>query len=270
LRNSIISLLGCGWLGIPLAKELLHAGFSIKGSTTSEQKLTPLSGIGLHSFQISLEETKIIGNMHSFLQSDLLIVDIPPKLRGNQSENFVKKIQMLIPFIEKSTVKNVLFVSSTSVFGSHQGAVDESSFPEPDSESGRQLFACENLLKQSTHFKTTLLRFGGLIGPNRHPIYFLSGRTVTSPNAPVNLIHLEDCIGIVRHIIAHQLWGKTFHGVSPFHPSKESYYSRIAQQLGLLMPEFQHEAIVDQHKIVNSICLNKTPRYHFKQINLGI
>ena len=34
-----ISILGCGWLGLPLAKSLLAKGYKIKGSTTSESKL---------------------------------------------------------------------------------------------------------------------------------------------------------------------------------------------------------------------------------------
>jgi nucleoside-diphosphate-sugar epimerase len=265
-----ISILGCGWLGIPLAKELLHSGFSVKGSTTSTPKLALLEENNIEGFQITLDETKVSGDMEAFLQSDILIIDIPPKLRGNLSENFVQKMELLIPFIEKSTIKNVLFVSSTSVFADHQGLVDENSLPEPDSESGGQLLESEKLLKQSSRFKTTVLRFGGLIGTDRHPAYFLSGRQVAFPNAPINLIHLEDCIGIVKHILLHRLWGKTIHGVSPFHPSKELYYTEIAQQLGLPKLKFQVDSENKQHKTVDSINLKETPIYFFKEIKLGL
>ena len=37
-----ISILGCGWLGLPLAKELLDRSFEVKGSTTSSNKLDQL------------------------------------------------------------------------------------------------------------------------------------------------------------------------------------------------------------------------------------
>jgi len=33
-----ISILGCGWLGLPLAKAILENEFSVKGSTTSREK----------------------------------------------------------------------------------------------------------------------------------------------------------------------------------------------------------------------------------------
>ena len=42
-----ISILGCGWLGFPLAKSLVEKGFSVKGSTTSENKLSILSTAGI-------------------------------------------------------------------------------------------------------------------------------------------------------------------------------------------------------------------------------
>lgn len=29
-----VSILGCGWLGLPLAEQLLAEGYSVKGSTT--------------------------------------------------------------------------------------------------------------------------------------------------------------------------------------------------------------------------------------------
>ena len=41
-----ISILGCGWLGLPLAKALIENGFSVKGSTTSTDKLTALENAG--------------------------------------------------------------------------------------------------------------------------------------------------------------------------------------------------------------------------------
>ena len=101
-----ISILGCGWLGFPLAKSLLQKGFSVNGSTTTLEKMAILENAGINAFQIALSEEEINGDIDSFLShSQILIIDIPPKLRGNSNENFVAKIQNLIPFIEKSSVE---------------------------------------------------------------------------------------------------------------------------------------------------------------------
>lgn len=53
-----ISILGCGWLGLPLAKQLIKKGFSVKGSTTSEEKISILKTEGIISFLISLSDSK--------------------------------------------------------------------------------------------------------------------------------------------------------------------------------------------------------------------
>ena len=242
-----ISVLGCGWLGLPLAKALLKSGFAVNGSTTSVDKLSVLKNLGIQVFQIELSETKIQGEIDSFLEnSKILIIDIPPKLRGISKEDFVGKIQTLIPFIEKSTVESVLFISSTSVYGEDNLVVTEKSELNPDTESGRQLVKTEQLLQSNPNFKTTILRFGGLLGEDRHPIKFLAGRTnIENPDAPINLIHQEDCIGTITAILCHtepdEVWKETFNAVAPFHPSRKEYYIQKAVDMNLALPEFNAE-----------------------------
>lgn len=233
-----ISILGCGWLGLPLAKSLIAKGFSVKGSTTSLEKISILKQAGIETFQIALSEREIIGNIEAFLSnSEILIIDIPPKLRGTSNESFVPKIQTLIPFIEKAKVKKVIFVSSTSVYVDDNSIITEESKSQPDSESGKQLLAAENLLQ--SHFKTTIIRFGGLIGDNRHPIHFLAGRqNLENPEAPINLIHQTDCIGIIETIIEKDCFGETFNAVAPFHPNRKDYYTQKATEFNLPLPEF--------------------------------
>lgn len=236
-----ISILGCGWLGLPLAKSLISKGFSVKGSTTSEAKIAVLESANIHAYSIRLTENEVIGNMEAFLsESEILIIDIPPKLRGDSAENFVAKIATLVPFIEKSTVNHVVFISSTSVYADDNTIVTENSQPEPDTESGRQLLASEKLLQTNTNFQTTVIRFGGLIGENRHPIHFLAGRkNLENPEAPINLIHLDDCIGIIEAVITKDTKGEVFNAVAPYHPTRKDYYTQKAAALGLVLPEFE-------------------------------
>ena len=237
-----ISILGCGWLGLPLAKALVQNGFSIYGSTTSQEKLTVLKKSKIQPFLIALESDNVVGAVKDFLQeSKTLIIDITPKLRGPNKEDFIGKIEMLIPYIEKSSIENVLFISSTSVYGDRNDNVTEESALNPDSEGGKQLAIVEKLLQTNTRFKTTVLRFGGLIGQDRHPVRFLAGRdNLDNPDAPINLIHQEDCIGIILKIIQKNAWEETFNASTPFHPSRSAYYSQKAVELNLVPPTFNH------------------------------
>jgi nucleoside-diphosphate-sugar epimerase len=238
-----ISILGCGWLGFPLAKAALEKGFHVKGTTTSTTKISKLEKAGITPFLIALETAGVTGEIEDFLkESSILIIDIPPKLRGINKENFVGKIETLIPFIEKSTIENVLFISSTSVYGDDNNQVTEETVLNPDSEGGKQLAIVEGLLKGNSHFKTTVLRFGGLIGEDRNPIQFLAGReNLENPDAPINLIHQTDCIGIILMIIENNSWGETYNAAAPAHPSREAYYTQKAVELNLVPPRFNHD-----------------------------
>jgi nucleoside-diphosphate-sugar epimerase len=166
-----ISILGCGWLGLPLAKKLIEKEYSVNGSTTSENKLSILKDAGINPFLVILSEVEgtletesVSETINDFLtESEILIIDIPPKLRANTDLSrklFVEKIETLIPFIEQSTIKKVLFVSSTSIYGDQNHLITEETNPNPETESGKQLLLAEAILQKNHNFETTILRFG--------------------------------------------------------------------------------------------------------------
>lgn len=275
--NKKISILGCGWLGLPLAKSLLSKGYKVKGSTTSESKLEILENAGVLPFQIQLEENQIIGTIEDFLkETDVLVIDIPPGLRRETSASnemtFVSKIKTLIPFIEKSGVQKVIFVSSTSVYGDSFPIVEitEETQPNPDTESGKQLAITETLLQSNPHFKTTVIRFGGLLGEDRHPVKFLAGRTnIENSNAPVNMIQREDCIGIIEKVLDFARndnweWNQTFNAVAPQHPTRKTYYHKKAENLNLPLPTFAENS-ESKGKIISSEKVETILGYSFQK-----
>ena len=272
-----IAILGCGWLGLPLAKSLLSKDYEVKGSTTSESKLDLLKNVGISPFQIQLEEHQIIGNMEDFLkETDVLVIDIPPGLRRETSTSnemtFVNKVKMLIPFIEKSGAQKVVFVSSTSVYGDSFPIVEitEETQPNPDTESGKQLVIAETLLQSNPHFKTTLIRFGGLLGEDRHPVKFLAGRAnVENPEAPVNMIQRKDCIGIIEKTLDFARddsweWNQTFNAVAPQHPTRKAYYHKKAENLNLPLPTFAENS-ESKGKMISSKKIETILGYSFQK-----
>ncbi len=268
-----ISILGCGWLGSPLAKALIKNGFTVKGSTTSVDKISLLENSGIQAFLIALTAEEIQGNIVGFLEnSEILIIDIPPKLKGIEKGSFVQKIKKLIPFIEKSAIEKIIFVSATSVYRDDNSIVTEDTTPQPDTESGKQLLQTEQLLLNNTNFKTTVLRFGGLIGENRHPVHFLAGRkNIENPEAPINLIDQVDCIDLIIKLIDHtepdEVWNETFNAVSTFHPTREEYYTQKAIEFHLALPEFNHSK-PSMGKTISSEKLIRVLDYDFKVPNL--
>ncbi len=235
-----IGILGCGWLGTPLATSLLGKGYKVRGSTTREEKRFHLEELGIQAYQIFLSQTGVRGPVESFLRElDCLIVDVPPGLRNQADADFVSRIRHLEQALASSHVSKVLFVSSTSVFGASQGKVTEETPPEPESNSGRQLLEAEKLLLSNPTRQTVVLRLGGLLGADRHPVLHLSGRDLpTGGNLHVNLIRLEDAVGAIEHLIADPEASGVFHGVYPDYPSRREFYEAEARLLGIPPPAF--------------------------------
>lgn len=255
---SKISILGCGWLGLPLAQSLLTKNHELKTSTTSPEKIDNLKSLGLNPYLISLSE-RIEGDISGFLnETEILIIDIPPNLTKTDNDDFTAKFKSLIPEIEKSSVAKVLYISATSVYDDDESfkVVTEETPGNPVTESGRQMLRVEEMLFENKKFQSTSLRFGGLYGEERHPIKYLSGKSgIANPDAPINLIGLSDCIGIIEKIIEKEAWNEIFNGVNPSHPSRKEYYNGKATALGLPLVGFDESKIsvgkiIDDKKVV--------------------
>lgn len=260
-----ISILGCGWLGLPMGQRLIECGFTVKGSTTSDAKIADLRISNIIPYKIEINNDNVIGAIADFLNnSEILLINIPPKFRSSTHADYSAKMKSLIPFIEASTISKVIFVSSTSVYPDNNEEITENTTICPETESGNQLLEAEKVLQENPTFTTTVIRFGGLIGNNRHPVNSLAGRkNIENPKAPINLIHLDDCIGIIEKVIDADYWGDILNGVTPFHPTREVYYHQKAIENNLPLPEFNHQQpsigkTISSLKTVNSL------KYTFK------
>lgn len=241
-------------MGTPLAVSLLKEGYQIKGSTTSEAKLKSLQKLGIPAFLVQLTEEKIHGDLDHFLKDvTALVINIPPGLRNSANGSYIQRMELLLKAVKASKVEKVLFVSSISIYGDVSGIITENTAPKPRTESAKQLLAAEQMVQKSEKIDTTILRFGGLIGPNRHPVTFLSGKTgLTNGNDTVNLIHLKDCIAMISNIIKERYWNTVLNGVYPMHPTKKEYYTKVALQRGILPPGYLPSTYQKEEKIIKT------------------
>jgi nucleoside-diphosphate-sugar epimerase len=259
-----ISILGCGWLGLPLGVYLLKKGYQVKGSSTEPHKLKITKEKGIEPFLIVLDPQIHGANYQEFLDCDVLIIDFPPERRDDIIEYHQRQIDSLISAIGSGTVEHVIFTSSTSVYPEVNREVLEDPEPKPTKPSGKALLKVENLLRESNKFETTIIRFGGLIGYDRMPGRFLAGKKgLANGNAPVNLIHRDDCIEIIFKIIKHNIWSETFNACADFHPTRKQYYTEQAELIGLAPPVF-NESEACSYKIVSNKKLKKLLKYKFK------
>ena len=241
MKKNKISILGCGWYGLPLARVLLENGYDVKGSTTSAAKRELMQKEGIKAFLIDLVP-ECSSYDSQFFDSDVLIISIPPKSKSPSLKDYPSKIAAMIPAIQKSSIKQVIFISSTGVYQDGNFVVNELIDPQPETETGRKILATEELLRNDPNFTTTIIRFAGLIGPDRNLAKHFAGRSnIANGLAPVNLIHLADCIGLTQVIIEQSAFGNIYHGVTPNHPTRAAFYTAACSASGLEMPAFVNE-----------------------------
>lgn len=259
-----ISVLGCGWLGLPLAERLLSLGYQVKGSTTTTEKMTALAEKGIQPFHISLTPGVNDDYDPVFFDSDTLILNFPPsRKQENVREFYPAQLDEVLRLAKVSTVKKILFVSSTSVYPNLNREVREADAGGDLSASGQALMEAEKLLQAEQHFGVSILRFCGLYDRERNPGRFLAGRRLKSNGKDkVNLIHREDCIGIIISMLEKQQWGEVFNACADEHPEKAQFYTLAAQKLGLEPPVFDSQAAED-FKIISSDKLKEKLKYVF-------
>lgn len=141
----------------------------------------------------------------------------------------------------------MIFISSTSVCHNEQNPLKKI----------EELF-------QNTDIKTTILRFGGLIGYSRNPAnFFKNGKIVKNPNAPVNMIHRDDCISIINEVIKQDIFDEVFNCCSPSHPTKKEFYRYCAISSNLEIPTFDTKNDMEMFRVINSDKLISQMNYKF-------
>lgn len=262
-RDTSVSLLGCGWLGLPIAEKLIRSGFHVRGSTTTTSKLRLLSQLGIEALLMRIDPGLEQGWTPSpadllFFSSRTMIVSLPPQAAFG-ADHFSSQLETILSRRHDGGFDHLIFVSSTSVYGSTQGRVDESSRLEPDTDSGEILAKAEARLTQAARergFGLTIVRPGGLLGPGRHPGLFLAGRKgVKDPSSPVNMIHQMDCAKAIAALVVDPAApGETriFNLVSNDHPKRREFYTKAATAIGVDIPEFGAQTDESATKLVDS------------------
>lgn len=263
-----ISVFGCGWLGLPLAERLLSQKLTVRGSTTSEEKLKLLKQIGLKEYLIRLPDLFLTPENDSFWDADILFLNVPPSRNSKQTLTYPELLEPVISRMKRSSIQWILFASSTSVYPPMNGLTteDHAKAGEAAKNSGNKILSAEELIL-SSGIDTTIIRFGGLYGYGRHPVKYLSGKkNLGDPLKPVNLIHQLDCLNIITEVISRNLRNETFNAVSDGHPPRKQFYEAAARYYNLPLPHFLKER-KEGYSVISNEKLKKALSYEFRYPN---
>ncbi|WP_426492248.1 NAD(P)H-binding protein [Hymenobacter sp. 102] len=258
-----VAVLGCGWLGLPLARALVAAGYSVHGSTTTPGQLLTLRDAGIRPYLLRLSPTLSptdADTLRALLRGvEVLVLNVPPSRAAGSPEAYPALLSQVTEAAEAAGVQHILLVSSTGVYPDEPRLMRE---PDAvaDDLAPQPMLRAEALVQSGRH---TVVRLAGLMGPGRSPGRFLAGRAgVAHGEAPVNMIHLQDSIGLLQCILEKQLWGYTFNASAATHPSRRTFYTEAATRLGLQPPTFQEETT--SGKQIDASLIREMTGYQFR------
>ncbi|WP_116107993.1 NAD-dependent epimerase/dehydratase family protein [Lewinella sp. IMCC34191] len=234
--KSNLAVLGTGWLGMAAAHHL-SPDYSVRGSYRRTGSRDELVACGVSPYYIDLPtQTEALAD---FLR-DLayLIVAIPPGGRTHGADTVAHYLHLLAPLRPYLPGLHLIYTSSTGVYGkSTTGTITESSPVAPDTHSSRAVVAAETFFREHAG-RYSILRLGGLYGPDRDPIrFFRRVPVIPDGDAPVNMVSRQAVLEALRVTIKTEATG-IFNVCSANHPPKRDFYGNLYAAANLPAKEF--------------------------------
>ena len=259
-KMKTISIIGLGWIGEPLAFYLQEKGMNVIGSTTSVEKQEKLTQKGIQAVRFSLNPHPEGVGFNALFHAEILVVNIPPRSRSGNGAFHLEQIKYLRSLIDNSAIRKMIFVSSTGVYPevTSAGKYGEDFQISVENAGNNTIFRAEQLMEKGRKYDLTILRFGGLLGDDRVPGKYFSGKEHVAGHTRVNFIHRKDAVRMLAWVMEKELWNETFNGVAPIHPLRREIYEKNALDLGIAPPaSYQNEPegndrLIDSGKIIKT------------------
>jgi nucleoside-diphosphate-sugar epimerase len=258
-----VSILGCGWLGLPLARALVASGYTVKGSTTTPAKISVLENSNIIPYHLTCAPSVEGENVADFFKADALFVNIPFRRDLPDPSVYVLQMKSVIENAVAAGVCFVIFASSTAVYPLLNQHAKEDDVIVPADARAEALLEAEQLFLNERRFKSTVIRFSGLYGPGREIGSFLKSGRVSAKdgNAPVNLIHLEDGIGIIAAVLKKPLPADIINACADGHPLRKDLYTHAAIAATFKPPDFADQG--GRYKIIDNAKVKRLLDYRF-------
>lgn len=263
-------IIGCGYVGLAVARKWLEAGESVSALTRSEEHARQFAEIGIEPIRGEITRPETLAQLP---ESDTVLYAVGFDRAASKSrrEVYVEGLDHVLSLI-KTRTRKIIYLSSTSVYGQSAGEwVDETSTCEPERENGQicleaeQLFHQHGLLPGESNGKSAqavILRLAGIYGPGRllaRIEQIKAGEALLGrPDAWLNLIHLTDIVKTILKcdtdipLSSHYL-------VSDSCPvTRQEYYQMLARLLEAPSPRFA--SVEENESTLKSTRFNSTER----------
>lgn len=200
-----VVILGCGYVGLELGRQLAAADHAVTGVRRSDAGLAAIEDAGFDAVRADVTDADSLDRIPD---ADAIVFAASSGGRGADAARdvYVDGLRTAIEAVgERSTTPaRLIYTSSTGVHGDHGGAWVDSTTPvDPTTPKTSVLAEAERIaleLPPEYGIDGTVARFAGLYGPNRYRLERYLEGPVTE--GYLNMIHRDDAAGAVRHLLS--------------------------------------------------------------------
>ncbi|WP_435152786.1 SDR family oxidoreductase [Haladaptatus sp. DFWS20] len=195
-----VAILGCGYVGLELGRQLVESGHDVVGVRRSYDGVQAVESAGLDGVRADATDEE---SLSAIPDVDTLVYAVSAGGRDSDAARtaYVDGLRTSLSHFSgrDAPPKRIVYTSSTGVYGDRDGAwVDESTPLEPKTERQEILADAERIVRERG-MDWTIARFAGLYGPDRYRLErYLEGSV---SERYLNLIHRDDAAGAVRFLL---------------------------------------------------------------------
>lgn len=239
---SRIAILGCGYVGLELARKLTPT-HEVVGVRRSTDGIEAIERTGVDAVQADIT---CRDELERVPDADVLVFAASSGGRDAEAARdiYVDGLQTVIETFGARTdsPERLVYTSTTGVYGDHDGDwVDEDTPVEPTTEKTGVFAEAERIALEEAHdygMDSTVARFTGLYGPERYRLERYLDGPVTA--GYLNMVHREDAAGAIRFLLdADAARGECVLVVDDEPVEKHAFADWLADECGVSRPEKQ-------------------------------
>lgn len=234
-----ILIVGAGYVGSEIAKHYAAKKQKVWAVTRSQEKAEALKAAGVEPVIADLNKPETLTQIPS---AHFIVICPAPDQRSDEAyENiYITGIANFLKTRELTGKPSlIVYLSSTGVWDTvHQGMIDETFLPEPQSKKAKMLYAAERQVLMSP-YPSLIYRLSGIYGPGRNRIQKLQHGQWPSENLGryMNVIHRDDIVHGVEILFSKGEAGEVYLGVDDYQATQYEFLIWLAAELGLQLPD---------------------------------
>ncbi|QPV63927.1 SDR family oxidoreductase [Halosimplex litoreum] len=203
-----VAILGCGYVGIELGRQLTNAGHDAVGVRRSDSGVEAIESAGFAGVRADVTDEEALTAVPD---AEAVVFAASSGGRGAEAarEVYVEGLQTAVDhFCDREDAPDrFVYTSSTGVYGDHDGEwVDEGTPIEPTTAKTEVLAEAERIaVERPAEYGVdgTVARYAGLYGPDRYRLERYVEGPVTE--GYLNMVHRDDAAGAVGYLLESDL-----------------------------------------------------------------